>query len=352
MGEKYMKYQTFYRTHKTQIGALIRLGLILATLGYAIAHPHAGILFAIAPVALGSLKTFAVLGHTTVTNTGPSVVQGDLGLSPGTSIVGFPPGVVRGTIHDTDAQAAQAQVDLTAAIADAGGRGGAVPIVGDMGTQTFTTGVYSAAAGQGWTGLVTISGSPTDVFIFQIGTLLTIAAGASIAFTGGAVPANVFFNMGSSVTVGVGASVAGTFMALASVTLATGAQLQGRALASTGAVTMDTNNITVPGAAGFGLTCGGPSDGFLTIPYSHTFPATGGTPPYTFNLNAGVLPIGLSLNVTTGVVSGTPTQMGAFTFTINATDSGGFTAPISCTITIRSAAQAGNRGSSAECGCN
>jgi hypothetical protein len=339
---------TFYRTHKTQIGALIRLGLILATLGYALAHPHAGILFAIAPVALGSLKTVAVLGHTTVTNTGPSVVHGDLDLSPGTSIVGFPPGVVRGTIHDTDSQAAQAQVDLTAAIADAGGRGGAVAIVGDLGGQTLTTGVYSAAAAQGLTGTLTLNGSPTDVWIFQIGTALTVAG--SVVFTGGAQASNVFWNLGSSATIGVGSKMAGTILATASVTLATGASLVGRALASTGAVTMDTNNIDAPGSAGFASSCG-LADGYLTIPYSSLFPVSGGTPLYTFNLVSGVLPIGLSLNPTTGLVSGTPTQLGAFMFTINATDSNGFTAPVVCSITIRSAAQAGNRGGSTECGC-
>jgi hypothetical protein len=342
---------TFYRTHKTQIGALIRLGLILASLGYALAHPHAGILFAIAPVALGSLKTVAVLGHTTVTNTGPTVVQGDLDLSPGTSITGFPPGVVHGTIHDTDAQAAQAQVDLTAAIADAQGRAGAVAIVGDLGGQTLTTGVYSAAAGQGWTGVLTLNGSASDVFIFQIGTLLTIAVGATLVLTGGAVASNVFFVMGSAVTIGVGANIGGTYMATTSVTLSTLAQLNGRALASTGAVTMDSNNVTVPGANGFVLNCGA-QDGFLGLAYSSSFKATGGTPPYTFNLNAGVLPIGLSLNTTTtGLVSGIPTQMGTFLFTINATDSSGFTSPVTCSITIRSAAQAGNRGGSTDCGC-
>jgi hypothetical protein len=339
---------TFYRTHKTQIGALIRLGLILASLGYALAHPHAGIVFAIAPVAVGSLKTFAVLGATTVTNTGPTVVQGDLGLSPGSSVVGFPPGIVRGTKHVTDSQAAQAQVDLTAAKADAGGRGGAVPIVGDLGGQTLTTGVYSAAAAQGLTGDLTLNGSPTDVWIFQIGTALTVAG--RVLFTGGAQASNVFWNLGSSATIGVGSVMAGNIMALASVTLATGASLNGRALASTGAVTMDTNNISAPGAAGFGLTCG-IADGFLTIPYSSLFPVSGGTPPYTFNLVSGVLPIGLSLNPSTGLVSGTPTQLGKFTFTINATDSNGFTAPVVCSITIRSAAQAGNRGGPADCGC-
>src|ERR1700680_2396749 len=255
---------TFYRTHKTQIGALIRLGLILSTLGYAIVHPPAGILFDIATVTIGALKTFAVLGHSTVTNTGPTVVQGDLGLSPGTSIVGFPPGVVKGTIHNNDSQAAQAQVDLTAAIADAGGRGGAVPIVGDLGGQVLTTGVYSAAAAQGLTGVLTLNGSPTDVWIFQIGTALTVAG--SVVFTGGESAANVVWNLGGSATIGVGSVMAGTIMALASISLATGASLNGRALASTGAVTMDTNNISAPGANGFGLTCGGPSDGFLTIP--------------------------------------------------------------------------------------
>jgi type VI secretion system secreted protein VgrG len=339
---------TFYRTHKTQIGALIRLGLILASIGYALAHPHIGIILAIAPVALGSLKTVAVLGHSTVTNTGPTVVQGDLDLSPGTSIVGFPPGIVHGTIHDTDSTAAQAQVDLTAAIADAGGRGGAVAIVGDLGGQTLTTGVYSAAAAQGLTGVLTLNGSPTDVWIFQIGTALTVAG--SVVFTGGALAKNVFWNLGSSATIGVGSIMQGTILATASVTLATGAVLHGRALASTGAVSMDTNAIDVPGAGGFGLTCG-MADGYLTIPYSSSFVATGGTPPYTFNLASGVLPIGLSLNPSTGLVSGIPTQMGTFTFTINATDSNGFTSPVVCSITIHSAARAGSRGGPADCGC-
>jgi hypothetical protein len=127
--------------------------------------------------------------------------------------------------------------------------------------------------------------------------------------------------------------------------------LNGRALASTGAVSLDTNNISAPGSAGFGLTCGAGQDGYLGIPYSKLFPVTGGTPPYTFSLSAGVLPIGLSLNFSTGLVSGTPTQLGVFVFTINATDSNGFSSPVQCSITIRPAAQAGNRGGGTDCGC-
>jgi hypothetical protein len=330
----------FYKSHKAQIWALARLLFFVTVLTLAIAYPNAGFQFAILPVALGSLANVAVLGHTTVTNTGPSVVHGDLDLSPGTSITGFPPGTIIGTKHQTDSQAAQAQVDLTAAIADAGGRGGAVPIVGDLGGQTLTTGVYSAGAGQGLTGDLTLNGSPTDVFIFQIGTALTVAG--RVLFTGGAQASNVFWNLGSSATIGAGSTMAGTIMALASVTLVTGASLSGRALASTGAVTLDTNNITTPGSNGFEMTCGNPPDGYLALPYSHLFPVAGGTPPYTFSIAAGVLPTGLSLNFVTGEVSGVPTVKGLFNFTINVTDSDGFSAPVSCSITIRSTAQAGN----------
>jgi Ice-binding-like/Putative Ig domain len=305
-----------------------------------------------APVNLRSLVTVAVLGHTTVTNTGPSVVHGDLDLSPGTSIVGFPPGSVIGTIHDTDPTAAQAQLDLTAAIADASGRAGAITIVGDLGGQTLVAGVYSAAAAQGLTGVLTLSGSATDVWIFQIGAALTVAG--SVAFIGGATAANVFWDIGSSAVIGVGSVMAGTIMALASVTLATGASLAGRALASTGAVSLDTNGITTPGSAGFGLTCGQVPNGFLTVPYAYVFPVTGGTPPYTFSIAAGVLPTGLSLNPVTGLVSGVPTVLGLYVFTINATDSVGFTSPIQCSITIRSAAQSAGANvndGGGPCGC-
>ena len=202
-----------------------------------------------APVNLNSAASFSVLGASTDTNTGATVVSGNLGLSPGTSITGFPPGtVINGSIHDTDVAAANAQVDLTAAYNDAAGRIGAVIVSGDIGGQTLGPGVYKSTSSLGITGTLTLDGqgSAASVFIFQIASTLTTASAARIVLINGAIAANVFFQVGSSATLGTTTAFIGTIMAQASVTLTTGATLSGRALARTGAVTMDTNTITNP----------------------------------------------------------------------------------------------------------
>ncbi len=131
------------------------------------------------PVGLGTASSFAVLAGSTVTNTGPSVISGDVGVSPGTAVIGFPPGTVtNGTIHAADAVAAQAQADTTTAYNDAAGRTPSTPVTADLGGQTLVAGVYSGPT-LGLTGTLTLNaqGDPNAVFVFQAASTLITATG-------------------------------------------------------------------------------------------------------------------------------------------------------------------------------
>jgi hypothetical protein len=204
---------------------------------------------AVAPVSLGSAATFGVLAGTTVTNTGPSVINnGDLGVSPGSAVTGFPPGVVNGTVHAADAAAASAQTDLTAGFTDAMGRTPTVTGLSSLGSQTLGPGVYNASSSLLVNGTLTLDGQGDtgSVFIFQIGSTLTTASASAIVPVNGAQACNVFWEVGSSATLGTGSTFLGNILALASITVTTGDTISGRALARTGAVTLDTDTITVP----------------------------------------------------------------------------------------------------------
>jgi hypothetical protein len=206
-----------------------------------------------APVGLGTATSYAVLAGTTVTNTGPSVISGDLGVSPGAAVTGFPPGQVNaGTIHAGDAVALQAKNDLTTAYDDAAGRGPVVDETSqDLGGQTLVAGVYSAASAMALTGTVTLDaqGDPDAVFVFQAGSTLITASSSSVALVGGAQACNVYWQVGSSATIGTASSFVGSVLALTSITLQTGATVQGRMLARNGQVSLDTNTITRPACA-------------------------------------------------------------------------------------------------------
>src|SRR5437867_2265795 len=200
-----------------------------------------------APVALGAAGSFAVLAASTVTNTGATTVNGDLGLSPGTAVTGFPPGTVNGTIHAGDPAAAQAQLDLTTAYNDAAGRTvGAITVAGNLGGQTLTPGLYKSTSSlEISSGDLTLDaqGDVNAVFIFQMGSTLTTTVGRQVILTGGAQAANVFWQVGSSATLGTGSVFKGNILALASITVTSGAAVEGRLLARTGAVTLDSNVI-------------------------------------------------------------------------------------------------------------
>ncbi|MBT2498341.1 DUF3494 domain-containing protein, partial [Agromyces sp. ISL-38] len=215
------------------------VGLTLAALAVTASVAHAA-----TAVDLGTADSYVVLGAETVTNTGPSVLNGDLGVYPGTSITGFPPGiVVGGTTHTTDAHAQQAQSDLTIAYNSAASQAPDATSPPDLGGQTLVAGVYFSATTAGLTGTLTLDGQgdPTSVWVFQIGSTLITAPDSTVALINGALACNVFWQVGSSATLGTSSEFVGTIMALSSITVNTGAVVEGRALARTGAVTLDSN---------------------------------------------------------------------------------------------------------------
>jgi hypothetical protein len=236
------------RRAATSLG--LALAALLATLALA---ATAG---AATPVPLGTASNFAVLAGTTVTNTGPTVVNGDLGISPGTACTGLPapctgggPGMVNGTIHSADAAAAQAQLDLTTAYNNAFGQPVTQTIPTQLGGTTRTPGVYDSAAGDfNITGTLTLDaqGKPAAIFIFKTASTLVTAAGNSqINLINGAQSCNVFWQVGSSATLGTNTLFRGNILALTAITATTGAVVDGRLLARNAAVTMDTNTVTL-----------------------------------------------------------------------------------------------------------
>jgi len=197
---------------------------------------------------LGNAQNFAVLAKTSVSNTGSSVVSGEVGVSAGSSVTGFPPGLVEnGTIHNNDAVAGAAQTALTAAYVNLGARACTAPLNTSL-TGTLTPGVYCYDSSAALTGPVVLDaqGDPAAEFVFKIGTTLTTPSGASVSLINGASACNVYWQVGTSATLGTNTLFTGNILAQVSITANTGASISGRALARTGAVSLDTNAITAP----------------------------------------------------------------------------------------------------------
>jgi hypothetical protein len=230
------------------------LTVLIAT-GVVVATPRTA--SAATQVDLGAAEDFAVLGGAGVTNTGPTVVTGDLGTSPIASVTGFyPPGVVVGTIHPGDAVAAQAQIARAAAYTDASTQGPATGVPSQLGGTIKYPGIYAPnnAAGFNITGELTLDaqGDPDAVFIFQMESTLITAAGplaSRVTLINGAQACNVFWAVGSSATLGTYSVFAGNILAQAAIDADTGAVVDGRLLAGTESVTLDTNLVRRP-------TCG------------------------------------------------------------------------------------------------
>jgi hypothetical protein len=267
----------------------------------------AGLAFAAVPAAaqgavlLGTAAPFVVLAGSTATNTGPSVLNGELGLSPGTSLPGFDAAVVNGATHNNDAVAAQAQASLTTAYDTAAAELNPVDLTGqDLGGLTLTAGTYAFSTSAQLTGMLVLDaqGDPNAQFVFQIGSTLTTASASSVVMINGGSPCNVYWQISSSATLGSTTAFQGNLMAYTSITLNNGATVLGRALARNGAVTLDDNVLdasacntgsSTPPPPGDGTPGGGDSPGGGT-------PA-GGTP-------AGATPAGAT-------PAGTPATPGA-----------------------------------------
>ncbi len=203
-------------------------------------------------VPLGSAATFAVLAASTVTNSGPTIVTGDLGVSPGTAVTGFGPGngtVTGGAIHAGDPTAAQAQLDLTTAYNNAAGRVNPTAVPADIGGTVIAPGLYKAPVSLAITGNVTLDGQndPNSVFIFQMASTLTTSTNSTVTLINRANACNVFWQVGSSATLNTASIFNGNILAQASISLGTGATVNGRLLARTGAVSLLSNVVTKTG---------------------------------------------------------------------------------------------------------
>jgi hypothetical protein len=262
-------------------------------------------------VPLSTAEAYSVLGGSTVTNTGPSVLNDSLGLSPGTSVTGFPPGKVTapGVNNIANPAAVTAKTNLTAAYLNAQGRSISATVKADLVGLTLGPGVY-AATGKGplsLSGKLTLNanGNENAVFIFQTNSTLITSSSSTMILTNGANACRVFWQVGSSATLGTSSRFKGTVLALTSITATTNARIEGRLLARNGAVTLDTNTFTEPSCVQTPVTTttirgatttlpSSPTTTPTTIPNGSTLPATGSS--YRFPL-AALLLIGFGFSV-------------------------------------------------------
>jgi hypothetical protein len=274
-------------TGATVVAAVITAACLLSPLLFALPAQAA----AVNP-PLGTADNFAVLGASAVTNTGATVVTGDLGVSPGTSISGFPPGSVTGTVHNADPVATTAQADVGTAYGFAAGESCDTNLTGqNLGGMTLTPGVYCFNSSAQLTGVLKLDalGDPNAKWLFKITSSLTTASNAAVVLVNGASQQcanNINWLVGSSATVGSGSLFLGNILANTSITLATGANSTGSLYAHTGAVTMDTNKVA---------TCSGtitppPTLSISTTP-SPSVPV-GGSISDSATLSGGVSPSG------------------------------------------------------------
>ena len=321
---------------------LLLEGLGLYTSSDAAAYPGGGEassrLSAGTPSLLGTTAaTFAVLAGSTVANTGATVVNGNLGVSPGTSIIGFPPGLVvpPGAEHGNDAVAVQAQTDTTTAYNNLAGQACNTNLTSGLGGLTLTPGVYCFSSSAQLTGALTLDalGNPNAVFVFQIGGNLTTASSSSVVgidSTSGQI-CEVYWQVGNSATLGTVSSFAGNLIALNSITLTTGANLSGRALALTGAVTMASNNVSAssclpatipPTVTGINPTSGPLTGGTTVTVTGSNFATAAGQTTVQFGAAAAT---GVNCSSTTSCTATSPAGNGTVDVTVT---TGGSTSAI------------------------
>src|SRR5665647_1272712 len=221
--------------------------LLLALLLVAMMAVPAVSMAAQPPVILGTTDSFAVLAGTTITNTGPTTISGDIGLHPGTAFPGRADVTVTGAVLLGGPVALQAQNDLGNAYDDAAGRTPVTTIPTELGGTTLKPGVYVSTSGTfqiTGTLMLDAQGDPNAVFIFKTTSKLVTAPNSSVSTINGARFCRVFWKVGSSATLGTGSQFVGHIFALTSIAAQTGATVQGQLLARNGAVTLDTNTIT------------------------------------------------------------------------------------------------------------
>jgi len=249
-----------------------RIAPILVVTAAVVAGAWPTAAFAATQPRLGTALNFAAIAGSTITNTGPTVIKGNVALSPGSAITGFPPGI-SAVRNIADANAVKAKTDLVTAFTDAASAPSTSNLTGkNLGGLNLTAGVYSFSSSAQLTGKLTLSG--TGVFIFRIGSALTTATASAVLLRNGAQACAVYWEVGSSATLGSATQFQGNLMALTSITMVTGANIiTGRAMARNGALTLDTNQITPPSG-----TCTAAST-TRTTTSAPTTPSTGAAAP-------------------------------------------------------------------------
>lgn len=298
--------------------------------------------FAQVAPSLGTAGSFAVLGGQTVTNTGPTVLNGDLGVFPGTAITGFPPGTVTGATHAGDTVAQGAQADTTTAYNSLASQACTTTfgVPTDLTGMTLVPGVYCFASSASLSGTVTLNaqGDPNAVFIFRTGSTLITGSNATVALINGAQSCNVFWQVGSSATIGTGTNFVGNILAVTSITMTTNATLAGRALAQNGSVTLDSNIVTPASCIAASVSvskvfnpatiaAGGTSSLTLTLTNTGGTAATL-TTPFADNLPAGIS-VAATPNATTTCGGSLATTTSSVTLTGGAIPANG-----SCTVSV------------------
>ncbi|MCI4361513.1 MAG: DUF3494 domain-containing protein, partial [Thermoplasmata archaeon] len=274
------------------------------------------------PVPLASASSYAILASSTVTSTGNTAITGNLGLSPGTSVTGFPPATITGIKNITTPSAAAAMANLTIAYNNASGRTNcAVTIAGNIGGQTLTPGLYKSTSSLAISsGDLTLSGggNPNGVFVFQVASAFTTTSGRAVVLSDGAQAGNVYWQIGSSVTIGTTSVMKGTIMAHDSISMLTGSVLNGRVMAQTGEVSLAATTIVVP-------------------------TSSTSTPTYPVTFTESGLPVATSWSVTYGGVTSTSVtstivfnvESGTYPFSVNL--AGFIGTPGSGTVTVNGA---------------
>ncbi|MGG7104780.1 ice-binding family protein [Rhodococcus sp. 24CO] len=260
--------------------SVFSVGLLVLPAGTAGAAPTS--------VGLGTAQPFAVLAGAGITNTGPTTLGGDIGTYPTPTITGVSDLTITGTNHGGDAVSQGAKPDVLTAYNTLAGQGPTQPTGADLTGRTLVSGVYNSGSSIALSGTVTLDaqGDPNAVFVFQAGSTLITSSSSTVALINGTQACNVFWQIGSSATLGTNSVFRGNLLALTDITAATEATVEGRLLAINGAVTLDTNTITIPTCAPPGTTTAPTTTTTTTVP-PDTTTTTVGAPAETTTTTAG-----------------------------------------------------------------